>query len=258
MKFIVTAGKNSNMALSLQAQKWAEELEVAYVPRGAKGTLEDMLTTHAVDCILVATQTGPRIFTTQGYLSYHPSMAVLRIENILKGEADHFATACGLRPGMRVLDCTLGLAADAAIAAHIAGEQGVIVGLEASTPLWFLVRYGLDHYVDKNPALNEALRRVVALNIEALAYLQMQEDDNYDVIYFDPMFKRPVMASSSMQPLRPVTYHGELTPEHIKEALRVAPKVVIKETSQGVLARLGVHEIVGGKYSKVKYGIIRR
>ena len=41
-------------------------------------------------------------------------------------------------------------------------------------------------------------------------------------------------------------------------ALRAAPRVVIKERDEELLRSLGAEEIQGGKYSKVRYGIIRR
>ena len=44
----------------------------------------------------------------------------------------------------------------------------------------------------------------------------------------------------------------------VELALKVAPRVVIKERSEYLLAEYGCEEYVGGKYSLVKFGIIRR
>ena len=94
--------------------------------------------------------------------------------------------------------------------------------------------------------------------MEAGIYLRSALKDTFDVVYFDPMFKRPIKESSGMQPLRPVSYKEPLTKEILAEALRVAPKVVVKEHSLEVLSALGIEEIEGGKYSKIQYGILRR
>lgn len=44
----------------------------------------------------------------------------------------------------------------------------------------------------------------------------------------------------------------------IREALRLAPRVVVKERDEDLLRSLGAREIQGGKYSKLRYGIIWR
>ena len=49
-----------------------------------------------------------------------------------------------------------------------------------------------------------------------------------------------------------------LTEATVKAALRVAPCVVVKERGQKLLEALGCTEILGGRYSRVKYGIRRR
>ena len=61
-----------------------------------------------------------------------------------------------------------------------------------------------------------------------------------------------------MKPLRPLAYEKEVNAEIIELALKAAPRVVIKERSESFLRGLGCTEIQGGRYSRVKYGIIRR
>ena len=46
--------------------------------------------------------------------------------------------------------------------------------------------------------------------------------------------------------------------ETLQLALRVAPRVVIKERSEYILREYGCEEFIGGKYSRIKYGIIKR
>lgn len=258
MKFVVTRGLNSNTGLTSIAQKWADLLETSYVERSWFPNLEEMLKGEEVDGILIATNKGPQIFTKEGLLKYHPGMAVLRAMKLSRGEKDNFVDALDLKPGMRVLDATLGLGGDAAIASFVVGSEGHVEGLEASKPLWLLTAAGLATYNCEDTRLTEALRRIKTQRMEAGIYLRCAMGDSFDVIYFDPMFKRPIGSSSGMQPLRPVSYKEPLTREILEEALRVAPKVVVKEHSVDVLVGLGITDIQGGRYSKIQYGILRR
>ena len=258
MKFATIRGRNDKGNLRDLAAAWAQELHVDFLPRQAEGSLQQILSDYGLDCLLVATQKGPQIYTQEGFLRFHPGMAVLRLENIRKKQKDNFATACALQAGDRFLDCTLGFGSDSAIASYLVGPQGKVVGLEGSKPLWFLVRDGLAHYQCENPLLTEALERIEAVNGKAEVYLKSLAADSFDVVYFDPMFKHPIQASSNMVPLRPVAYYKPLDRAMLLEALRVAPKVIVKEHTEKVLLDLGIREIMGGKYSHVKYGVLRR
>lgn len=258
MKFAVTVGLNRATNLSSLAKKWALQLDVPYLARPTKGTLESLLQEYELDALIVATANGPQIFSAEGTLFFHPGMAVLRLKKILAGEKDNFADALELKPGMRVLDCTMGLASDAAIAAYISGESGKVVALEASAPVWFVVSQGLKEYKAEDEQLNSALRRIETIHSTAEEFLNTLPKDAFDVVYFDPMFHRPVSTSSNMTPLRPVAFEKALEKSVIDEALRVAPLVVVKERSTKLLERLGISEFKGGRYSRIIYGIKRR
>ena len=82
--------------------------------------------------------------------------------------------------------------------------------------------------------------------------------DSYEVDKLDPMFRIPIKATTNMEPLRPISCEKPLTEATVKAALRVAPCVVVKERGQKLLEALGCTEILGGRYSRVKYGIRRR
>jgi len=258
MKVATTRGLNGGSYLPTQAKEWSVLLGVPYIERQGNGSLQAIKEANNLDCLIVATKQGPQIFSDEGTLFYHPGMAVLRLQKILQGEADNFVRACELKPGSKILDATLGFASDAAIAAYVVGDTGLVRGLEASGPLWLLVTAGLRNYVCEEPELTKALRRIETQHTEAHTYLNTLAADSFDVVYFDPMFKYPIKLSSNMKPLRPVAFMEPLAEETLKEALRVAPLVVIKERTPRVLQELGIKEICGSKYSKVKYGILRR
>ena len=258
MRFAVTAGRKGSGDLLNAAKEWATHFDVPYIERASKGSLEELRQQNNLDTILVATADGPQIYNNEGTFFYHPGMAVLRLQRLKNNEHDHFAQALELREGMRVLDGTLGLAGDAAIASYLVGEKGKVVGVEASILLHFVVENGLRSYEAEDPDLTNALRRIATVQATAEDYLETCEADSYDVVYFDPMFRYPVQGSSAMEPLRPVAYQKPLNQRTIELALKAAPKIVIKERSEKILREYGCTEILGGRYSRIKFGIIRR
>lgn len=255
-KFAVTAGRNSG--LQWQARAWAQGFGVPYLRRGRSGSLEELCQKHSVSALLVATKLGPQVFTEEGRFFFHPSMADLRLKHVAAGESDHLIEALALKQGMKVLDCTLGLASDAIVASYAVGAAGKVVGVEASPLLAFVVARGLACYETGRQDVDAAMRRIKAVHAKADDYLQNVPPDSFDAVYFDPMFRFGVKTSANMKPLRPLAYEKEIDAEIIELALKAAPCVVIKERSESFLRGLGCTEIQGGRYSRVKYGIIRR
>lgn len=94
--------------------------------RGSKGSLEFLRQQEQVEALLVATKTGPQIYNVAGTFFFHPSMAVLRLQRLKNNENDHFAAALELKPGMKVLDCTMGLGSDDAVASFLVGATGKV------------------------------------------------------------------------------------------------------------------------------------
>ena len=258
-KYAVMLSRNARGGGAVQnAKDMAARLGVAYLDRPHNQVLEEFMAAKALAAVIVLEKDGPRIHSEQGTFAYHPGMAEIRVQQLLRGAPDHLVQALDLRSGAKVLDCTLGLASDAAVAACVAGPTGRVVGLEASLLLHFAVQYGLAHYECKTPLLTAALRRVEAVHAVAGEYLAACAADSFDVVYFDPMFRHPVQGSKAMEALRPLSLEEPLAKSTVELALKVAPRVVIKERSEYLLAEYGCEEYVGGKYSRVKFGIIRR
>ena len=147
LKFAVTAGRNSG--LQWQARAWAQGFGVPYLRRGHSGSLDDLYEKYGLDALLVATKLGPHVFTQEGRFFFHPSMADLRLKHIAAGESDHLIEALDLKPGAKVLDCTLGLASDALVASYAVGAAGKVVGVEAAPRLAFTVARGLQQYAPR-------------------------------------------------------------------------------------------------------------
>ena len=256
-KIGVTIARNAagSSALS-QSQAWAEQLGAELITRPHNMSVEEVMAEHNLTALVVGEKQGPRIHSSAGSFAYHPGMAVLRMQQLKRGGKEHLIEALALKPGARVLDATLGLAADAAIAAYAVGEAGCVVGLEASPLLYFAVSYGLAHYVAEDKDLTQALRRIRPVQALAAAYLEECAANSFDVVYFDPMFRHPVQGAKGMEALRPLSYEAPLDARTLELAKRVAARVVIKERSEYILRQYGCTEFIGGKYSRIKYGIL--
>ena len=259
VKFAVTCNKDDARRMKATAKAWAEELQVPFVERYENGSLDAMLDDLGLDALLIAGKKGPQLYSREGMLLYHPGLGKVRWQRVVqRGESDNFLTAMEILPGQRILDCTVGLAADALLASYAAGEAGKVIGLEASLPLWFLTSRGAAAYKGKFAELNADLRRIEIIHAEAGEYLRAQPADSFDAVYFDPMFRQPVRESSEMVPLRPLACNEPLNLATVDLALKVAPRVVIKERSVEILQEYGCTEFVGKKYSAVRFGIRKR
>jgi 16S rRNA (guanine1516-N2)-methyltransferase len=260
-RFAVTYGRACRGETVTRAKRWALELQVPYVARPDGISLDSMLQKLQVEALLIATDRGPHVYSRGGDFFYHPGMGILRWKKLFNQQgtsADHFVEAIALQAGQRYLDATLGLAGDALIASHLVGAQGQVMGLEASPLLYFVVSRGLKAYPSRLENLAADLQRIQTVLTDSLNYLRQQPADSFDVVYFDPMFRFPVKAASGMKPLRPLALELPLNLETVEEALRVAPRVVIKERGSKILQQLGCQKFTGGRYSSVVYGIRTR
>jgi hypothetical protein len=217
------------------------------------------------------TRREPFLSWNEERLHFHPSMALLRLINIFRGEDDRFLHAVGLKRGDRFLDLTLGLGTDALIAAWAVGEEGSVLGVERSAVLGALVRDGLlrlnaaalpplknELKFQAWAALKDVSSRIQVVWAEHLSYLSALPSASADVVYFDPMFRHTRRESSSLRPLRDWADPRELLPEAVRQACRVARRrVVLKERKDSAqFSRLGFVVCPGGKYSPVDFGVI--
>ncbi|MFA1736113.1 class I SAM-dependent methyltransferase [Lysinibacillus fusiformis] len=158
---------------------------------------------------------------------FHPNSAAFRLKRIARGEAEPFLEAAQLQLGDTVLDCTLGLAADAMLAAYIVGETGRIVGLEANPNVAFIVGQGMQTYDTTELPLTACMRQIEVVQSEAVRYLKTLPANAFDVVYMDPMFEEAIEESNNFEALRLAGEHVTLTDEWVQEAKRVARKRVV-------------------------------
>jgi len=257
MKWVVTTVLHPAQTIVEIAHNIAEQLQLPFIVRG-KNSLEAIKQIYQVDSLIVITKNGPVAQTPGGDFFFHLNMAELRIKNLINGKHDHMISAMGLSPGMSVLDCTLGLATDAIVASFITGTCGTIVGLETSPVISLITRYGLQNFFSGNDSIDQAMRRISVKNDNYHEYLPKLPENSFDIVFFDPMFRRPIQNSSNLKPLRYLADNRPLTVEAIYEAKRIAKqRVIIKEThSSSEFNRLGITTVLGGKYSSIQYGIL--
>ena len=282
--------------LQCEGKAWAESQGFTYVPRG-KRTIQDLMDEYGED-FLVYSSRGPQIDRPEGSHFFSLNMAELRIQNLRKGQCDHLLEALmGMKeregrtpqsaaltaplhrgaeslscegegdrsrwkgssePPITVLDCTCGFGADAAVASFGLPDGSRVDALEVSPLLEAVTSWGFSHFVHKKDDVTAALRRISLRHGDYRDYLLSDEGPVYDVLYFDPMFQRPVEASCQFQPVRAIMEHGGLTRDLIERALQKARRrVVIKERDFRQLCRdFPEVTLYGGKYSRIGYAVL--
>nr|WP_026293881.1 class I SAM-dependent methyltransferase [Saccharibacillus kuerlensis] len=255
---IVTTGDSPAEAELQRARKIAEQAGIRIVTRG-RTSIPKLFSKYGADAVLIVTQGKVRLFREdQPVLEYHPSMGYVRAKRLLKGEPDPMIDASRAEQGDSVLDCTAGLGTDSLVFAVRVGPSGLVRALEASPQLSVLLREGLSSYEVEKSSVTEAMRRIEVVNTDHLEYLKSLPDNSFDIVYFDPMFRKPAYDSSAISPLRTFADARALSEESIREAVRVARKtVVLKEKkSSGEMERLGFVPD-GRNHAKITYGVIR-
>lgn len=161
---------------------------------------------------------------------FHPNSAAYRMKRLLKGDMDPLIGVSELKEGDSFLDCTLGLASDSIIASFTVGEKGRILGLEGDKDVAFIVEKGLKAFPTSLEEMQHAMQRIEVKQIDAISFLEYEQDCSWDIVYIDPMFSAPIDESSNFTPLRQVGLLGQLSEKWIEEAYRVCKRrVIIKD-----------------------------
>jgi 16S rRNA (guanine1516-N2)-methyltransferase len=231
---IVTTGFDPSEETRRHAEELAAQFSLPLVDR-REDSLQELRRRYNVSAILVVTARGVRLETPDRQtFFFHPNTAAFRIKRLLRGDTDTMLAACQIQPGDEVLDCTLGLGADAIVFAHAVGSAGRVVGIESERLIALLVADGLRHWPTGSEALRRAMRRVEVLVGDHLNVLAKLPDRSFDVVYFDPMFERTVESSTGIAGIREYANEASLSEEAVRQALRVARRrVVLKEGKAG-------------------------
>ena len=258
----VTTSVHPPPALEAQAREYAAELRAPYVPRSGLSVPGVFAACEAVR-LLIAGQDHLRLRDRGSGMEYffHPNLFQVRAYNLMHGGRDHFLEAAQLNTGASLLDCTLGFACEASLAALTVVESGSIVGLESVPELALVSRVGTQSFLLHSARLTAALRRVQVVTADARESLPQLADQSVDVVYFDPFFEHRLSGSEvSMTPLFVFGNPAPLEAGTVEEARRVARRrVVIKHPRDEPLpetVREWVTEVVASRKSRVVYSVL--
>jgi hypothetical protein len=244
VRLAVTTPLRPSPAEEADARATAVRHGLAYAPRGRRA-LAAALAAAGADAALLLSARAATLVLEGEERRFSPGMGALRAKRLrarLAGRApdaterDPFLEAAGLREGDHVLDCTLGLAADAIVAAVAVGARGRVVGVEASPILAAWVAEGLRRLAD------EAAARVEVRAGDHAEILAGLPERSFDVVVFDPMFRHGRAEPAGFDLVRRLADPRPLASETLRRARRVARRcVVVKDGAPGWdLARLGL------------------
>lgn len=256
MNYALTTTQSQHNS-SNDMSRFIEQTRIPYIPRRRRG-LAQITAEHGLQGIIVWEPAGPVLYTENGKFFFHPSMAKCRIGAFRKQrQEDLMIRACQLTRGDSFLDCTLGLGTDAIVAAYFS-EHGIITGLESQPVVAAVISWGMKLYQGKMDWLNQAVKRVAVINVDHKGYLSQLADNSFDIVYFDPMFNRPLLKSQPIGTLRGLANYAVLEEETIQHACRVARKRVVMKTLRtgDEISRLGMQEFAGSQHNPIVYGFI--
>lgn len=201
-----------------RAARWG----LPWLHRDRNSSLEPLFA--QASALLILGGDGWTLRDAEGTLKFSPGMAQLRIKRFEAGFLEDMLLRLGeLRPGDRVLDCTLGLGADALMCARVVGPTGRVVAIEKSLPLYAIASERLSQPYGHGYAQIELREGDSAVLLPTL------EPRSFDVVLFDPMFGRPNRSSNAFGMLRRYADPAPLTAQMLADARRVARRwVVIK------------------------------
>ncbi|SMB95098.1 Putative SAM-dependent methyltransferase [Desulfonispora thiosulfatigenes DSM 11270] len=252
---VVTTTKPREHLIEI-ARLISEEINIPYLVKGNLSMAKFMETNNLTDVIAVR-EDRIQIISENGEFFFHPGLAIPRIKNYKKTRYDTMIEAMQLQPSDVLLDCTLGLANDAIVANFILKDKGELVGIESSPLIYAITKWGLKKYSRGSKATQESMQNIIVKNENYDTYLKKLPSKSVDIIYFDPMFNKPLYKSNGICGLRNFANYQQLDQSTIDLALKIARKrVVFKDRSNSSnFGKLNVDEIVGGKYSPVAYGV---
>jgi 16S rRNA (guanine1516-N2)-methyltransferase len=231
-----------------EARHIEERFGLTAVPREGR-TLEALL--QAYGSVLVLGSRRADLYEHGRAYRASVGMAFLRVLRARKGEIDPLVAHAGLKPGETVLDATLGLGGDALLAAQATGTR--VVAIE-SDPVIAAFTYAALRRLPKHG--REPASRVEVIRADHHVWLAHQPDGSFDVVLFDPMFRKAGDAGPLFELLRAHADHAPLDPATLREAQRVARRgVLVKDSARGEeLQRLGLTPRLTRRSAAIAFG----
>lgn len=253
---IITTSYRKNPLILEKVYELANKYNLRYVPRN-KNTLKQLIKRHQCPVILV-TDKHIRYVTEHSEIFFHPNFAQVRSKRIDDHQPDALIEVSGLKYGMSILDCTLGLGSDSLIASQVVGDKGTVIALESNPIMHLITSEGLRYYPFLSKLLSDAAKRIEIHHQHAYEYLKSLDDDTFDVVYFDPMFDSNIKEETPLNDVKKIADYHALDKQTISEAERVAKKCVIMKNHylSDTFKELGFIQQVR-KTSQFHYGVIK-
>ena len=234
MEVVVTTDRRPTPEMVREAEGLSERLGAPLVKR-RHDTINAIKRCFNRNVLVVNRDLTLTLHTLKGQkLFFHPGLFKIRLHNYLSGGKEAMVEAMDLKEGDTVLDCILGLAQDALLSAFVTKRE--VVGVEKDPVIYEIVKRGLERYKPKGKlkVAEFAFTLVRPVPGDNYEFLKSQPDKSYDVVYFSPMFVKPKWHCSVMSPFREVAVKDFVSPETLKEAERVARKMVVIKVNKGV------------------------
>jgi 16S rRNA (guanine1516-N2)-methyltransferase len=257
MRLAVTTTRRHTAQERAAALAAAARHALPFAPR-EEASLAAVAHAAGAEALLVLSARRAALWMGDQLTPWQPGMGELRLRRLLGGEAgdrptrDGFLEAAQLRPGDAVLDATLGLGADALVAAGAVGAGGRVLGIEVSPALAALVAEGLRRHG------SDAAARIDVVAGDACEVMRDLPDRSFDLVAFDPMFRHGRDGAPPFDLVRRLADPRPLSQEALAHARRVARRaVVVKDGVPGWdLARLGLAPIATARWAERLYARI--
>lgn len=251
VRFAVTTPLGAARGSSLDAREAAERWHVPLLERCGR-PLSAVASAAGVAALLVLSPERAALWVDGVLTTWDAGMGALRVKRLRAREdstRDGFLEAARLSAGDEVLDCTLGLGADALVAAEAVGPTGRVVAMESSAPLAALTAEGLRRLRDR------AASRITVHHADAASWLAVAPDASFDVVVFDPMFRYARAQASGFDVVRRLADVRPLAAETLAEARRVSRRcLLVKDGAPGWdLVRLGLTPLPSSRGAKRYY-----
>ena len=237
MRLHVTTSSAPSAAVESAAREAARRRALPFAPRGRRSLAAVAAAAGAEGLLVLGAHAA--LWVDGREERWHPGMGALRARRLVTGEratADPFLAAARLREGDAVLDATLGLGADALVAAEAVGPGGSVLGLESSPALAAWAGEGFARLP------GPAAARVRVECADHAAWLAAAPGRSVDVVLFDPMFRHARRGAPGFDVVRRLADPRPLAREALERARKVARRgVLVKDGTPGWdLARLGL------------------
>jgi len=192
-----------------------------------------------------------------GRLFFHPSVSKIRLNNYFKNGKDYLIES--VKPDINdvVLDLTFGLGSDALLLGHFCRE---VIGLEASFPIYLVVKESINSYQFDELWLKKAAKKIKIYQENYKEFIKMQDESCYDIVYCDPMFENPQLKSSSINPLRKFAKYDKIEKSDLENMVRISKKrVVVKaRVYDSIWDEFQFDYKIGSKKSGVFFGVFEK